>query len=194
MKRQGGKQVREPLTDLQDIYLMNQNIGARAVRECIDSVLPKDYTDEAQQIAHDTIAKGDGAPIEARVADMVSRFDRLGITAKQLEERVGKGRPSWQPIDLAQLTILGQSIARGEVSKEDEFPQNRVTAAEITGQAKPSQTTGDSGGEARAEVQQEARDEERRAGYEAGAHIAPPEPTEHAKETQAQAAASWGDS
>jgi hypothetical protein len=175
MKRQGGKQVREPLTDLQDIYLMNQNIGARAVRECIDSVLPKDYTDEAQQIAHDTIAKGDGAPIEARVADMVSRFDRLGITAKQLEERVGKGRPSWQPIDLAQLTILGQSIARGEVSKEDEFPQNRVTAAEITAQT----------------------------GTAPASDIPPnnipepqttPAPSEHAKETQAQAAASWGDS
>jgi hypothetical protein len=174
MVKVAGKQTRQPLIDLQDIYLNNQNIGARAMREVIDSVLPKDYTDEAQEIAHDTLKQGDGQPIEARVAAMVSRFAQLNITAKQLEERVGKARTSWQPVDLAQLTILGQSIARGEVTKEDEFPQNRVTAAEITGQAKPPQTASGSGGEALPPV-------------------TTPEEAEHAQQVQAQAAASWGD-
>lgn len=133
---------RRPLTDLTDIYLSNQNIGARAVRECIFTILPTDFTDEAQDIARETLRVGEpGLTLEDRVANMIAAFAKLDVTAKQLEDRVGKRRLSWTPVDLAGLKIVGASLNRGETTKEDEFP-HRVTAAEITRQATPPPPAG----------------------------------------------------
>jgi hypothetical protein len=173
MKRVGGKQVREALVDLGDIYLMNQNVGARAVRECISTILPAWFTDEAQDIAHSTLEHGEGIPLDQRITNAIAKFLDIGVTVEQLETKLGRKRGSWTPHDMAQLQISFLSISRGEVTKEEEFPQNRVTAAEIAGQT--HQTADGSSGEA--------------------APSAPtPEPTEQAKATQAAAAASWGES
>jgi hypothetical protein len=59
---------RKPLTDTTDVYLLNQNIGARAVRECIFAILPADYVAEAQEICRATIQRGDGKPLVERIA------------------------------------------------------------------------------------------------------------------------------
>ena len=49
---------RQALVDLNDIYLSNQNTGARAVRECIFSVLPTWLTDAAQDACRKTLEFG----------------------------------------------------------------------------------------------------------------------------------------
>ncbi|HZO69356.1 MAG TPA: hypothetical protein VFB74_30560, partial [Kribbellaceae bacterium] len=67
MKKVRGVQTREPLTDLGDVYLNNQNIGARAVRECLFSVLPEWLTDEAEQLCRATLQNGEGVPLPERI-------------------------------------------------------------------------------------------------------------------------------
>jgi hypothetical protein len=173
------KQGTKAIVELRDVYENNANQGSRRVREQIFAILPPWFKDEAIDRCAATLRRGSDAgqtakPLATRVADAVRKFESLGVTADQLEVRVGRSRAKWNEHDVAQLAILFRTIERGEARKDDEFPQQRVTTAEITGQ-QPTQTAGGGSGEA--------------------APPAPtPEPSEHARETQAAAAASWGDS
>jgi hypothetical protein len=125
---------RKPLTDLQDVYLNNQNIGARAVREAIFTVLPADFVAKAQDMCRATIRNGDGRPLVDRIAGMVDAFKGLGVTVAQIERRVGRRRGQWTAADVVELGMVYGSIDRGETSAVEEFP-DVVTAAEIAAQA-----------------------------------------------------------
>lgn len=133
-----GVQERKPLIDLGDVYLNNQNIGARAVRESIFTVLPADFVAEAQDICRATIKNGDGKPLAERIANMVARFkEELGVSVARIETRVGKKRGQWTAADLAELGVVFGSVTRGEARADEEFP-SQVTAAEITAAATAS--------------------------------------------------------
>jgi hypothetical protein len=136
MKKVNGKQTREKLIDLGDIYLSNQNIGARAVRECIFTILPTWLTEEAQDICRRTLEHGEGKPLEHRIADMIAAFREIGITVDQIEQKLDRKRGSWTASDVAQMVIAYTSITRDGLDKDEEFPPRRVTAAEIS-RAKP---------------------------------------------------------
>ena len=122
---------REKLVDLGDIYLSNQNVGARAVRECIFTVLPTEFVDEAQDLCRDTIKNGEGEPLEERIAKMVAAFADLGVTVPRLEARIGRRRAQWTAGDVAEMKIAHRSITREGLSADEEFPAQRVTAAEL---------------------------------------------------------------
>lgn len=122
---------RQPLTDITDVYLNNQNVGARAVRECIFSVLPAWFTDTAQELCHETLTNGAGRSLPDRVADMVRGFSELGVSAEQIEQRLGRPRSAWRPIDIGNMQIVYMSIKHGEVDRDEAFPTRRVTAAEV---------------------------------------------------------------
>lgn len=131
MKKVGGKQTRETLTDLGDIYLSNQNVGARAVRECIATILPTWFTETAQDICHQTLEHGEGKPLAERIAAMVAGFDAIGIKVAQLEERAGKRRGSWGAGEVASLGVDYTSITRDGLDRDDIFPRAAVTTAEV---------------------------------------------------------------
>lgn len=128
-RMKGGK--RQALTDLGDIYLSNQNVGARAVRECIFTVLPTWFTEEAQDICRRTLEHGEGVPHEERVTKMIAAFKAIPVTVDQLEAKIGRERGKWTAADVAQMTVVYQSITRDHVPVDEEFPPIRVTAAEI---------------------------------------------------------------
>lgn len=130
-RMKGGR--RQTLTDLTDIYLSNQNVGARAVRECVFTVLPTWFSDEAQDICHATLEHGEGEPLAERVTKMVDAFAGINVTVDQLEAKIGKLRAAWSPNDVAQMGIRYNTIRRGEVAVDDEFPPRRVTADDIGG-------------------------------------------------------------
>jgi hypothetical protein len=138
---------RKPLTDLGDVYLNNQNIGARAVRESIFTVLPADFVAEAQEICRATLEKGDGKPLPDRITNMVAGFKELGVTVARIEARVGKKRGQWTAADVVELGVVYGSIQRGEARADDEFP-SLVTKDEIAagaaavGQPEPSPAAG----------------------------------------------------
>lgn len=138
-----GKQSREPIVNLNDIYLNNQNNGARAVRECMFNVLPDDFVDEAIKICRATIEKGDGKPLVERIVTVIERFAEIGVTQGQIEARLERKRGQWNAADLADLHVVFSSIKRGEVRAVDEFPPAaRATTAELLGEpaasAKPA--------------------------------------------------------
>lgn len=130
--KRGGPQK---LTDLRDIYEVNANMGNRRLRQAIFSILPTWFKEEAEEICRTTLAQGDGKSLPERVEGAVKVFAAMGITAERLEQKLGRSQERWTVYDLAQLRITHRSIERREVSVDDEFPQARVTAEEITGAA-----------------------------------------------------------
>ena len=123
----------EKLTELRDIYENNANNGARRVREAIFAVLPTWYVEEAKDLCVATLADGGGTPLAQRVADAVKAYEKVGISAEQLETKTGRAIPKWTEHDVVQMGILFKSLQRGEIIKDEEFPPARVTAAEISG-------------------------------------------------------------
>jgi hypothetical protein len=121
------------LTDLRDIYENNANQGARRVREAIFAVLPKWFTEEAQELCHQTLSAMTPEQVQERADTAVDQFGRGGITLEQLEERVGRKRAQWNADDVAALGVLFQSLKRREITREEAFPPPKVTADELVG-------------------------------------------------------------
>lgn len=132
---------REELTDLGDITNNNNNAGARAVRECINAILPKWFTELAQDICHATLENGEGVPLPKRIENMIAAFRAISITEAQLEARVGKKRGAWDAGDVAQMGITYTSITRDGIDKAEMFvPTTGVTADEIKAKAVETKT------------------------------------------------------
>jgi len=127
--------VRRKIGIERNLLWHNANLGARRVRECIFAVLPPFFVEEAKELCVKTLTDGGGKPLAQRVADAVKAFDGVGVIADQLEQKLGRTRDKWTELDVAQLGVTFKSLQRGEVTKEEEFPPQRVTAAEITGTA-----------------------------------------------------------
>ncbi len=123
-KMAGGK--RRPLVDLNDVYLNNQNVGARAVRECIYTVLPMWFTEAAMDLCRATIQNGEGVPLPDRIEQMVAAFGKLGVKQEQLETRLGKKRGRWDAGDVATASVVFTSLSRGETKVADEFPADEA--------------------------------------------------------------------
>lgn len=130
-KMKGRERVK--LVDLDDVYRSNQNTGAKAVRECIMSVLPRWFVEEAQDICRRTLDQGEGVPLADRIAAMVKAFDGIGVKVAQLEAKTGKRRGQWDAGDVAQLGIDFVSVTRDGVDADEMFPSNPVTADELGG-------------------------------------------------------------
>jgi hypothetical protein len=124
-----GKRV--PLDSLRDVYENNANMGGRRVRQMIFAILPVWFVEEAKTRCRATITRGDGRPLEDRIATMIERFAGLGVTADQIDQRLGRTRDRWNAQDLAELTVAYQSISRNEVTLDEEFPPHRITVAEV---------------------------------------------------------------
>lgn len=127
----------QKLADFRDVYENNANNGARRLREMIFTVLPVWFIEQAKSACTQTLAKGSGdVPRSQRIADCIGAFDGIGVTADQIETKLGRPSAKWTDIDLGNLQVVFQSIQRGEVTVDDEFPQPKVTVDEIQANAK----------------------------------------------------------
>jgi hypothetical protein len=118
------------LTDQRDIYENNANSGARRVRECILSIMPPWFVDQAKELCAKTLKDGGGVPLPKRVAETIANFAKLGVTQQQLEKKQGRGTNAWTEVDVAALHVIGRSLSNGEARREDEFESDVVTVAE----------------------------------------------------------------
>lgn len=124
---------RQRLTDIGDIYLSNQNVGARAVRECIFAVLPGWFVAEAEARCKDTLKNGDGKPFDEQVDGAVGAFaDEFAVTLAQLEERVGSKREKWTPTHLLQLRRIYSSITVDGIPAEQYFPEKALDLSKLS--------------------------------------------------------------
>lgn len=135
------KGMRSPLTDVSDIYLNNQNQGARALRQCIFAIMPADIVAEAQETCRKTLELGDGKPLQQRITEMVGAFVGLGVDVPRMEQRIGRKRGQWTNADVADMTITYGTIKRGEASADEAFPPvltlDMVTASALSAPTPP---------------------------------------------------------
>lgn len=128
---------RQRLIDLTDIYLNNQNIGARAVRECIFSILPDWFIRAAEDTCRATVEKGDGKPLSVRISDMVKAFQGMGITQDQLEAKAGRKRSGWDAATVAELRIAYMLVTSDGIPPSEVFPPVVTTVDDLRGQLVP---------------------------------------------------------
>jgi len=129
----------ERLTDMRDIYENNANNGARRLREAIFSVLPVWFVEQAKDLCAKTLRDGGGVPIATRISEAVKAFESRGVSKARLERKVGRPTAEWNEFDVADLGVTFASLQRGEITIDDEFPEERVTAAEVTASAAQTQ-------------------------------------------------------
>ncbi len=120
------RQGRKELTDLNDIYLSNQNTGAKAVRECIFAILPGWLKAEAGKLLGETLQRGEGVPLADRIAEAVQAFGSRNITPVQLERHIGRSQASWREEDVATLQRVWASITRDGMPATEFFPETPV--------------------------------------------------------------------
>jgi hypothetical protein len=128
---------RQRLTNLGDIYNNNQNIGARAVRECILAALPDGLVALAADLCLETLRGANAEiPLADRVGKMVDAFAReWQITETQLEGRVGKPRARWSDDDLAKLRVDWRSIKSDGLDPASIFPSDTLGALQAQADA-----------------------------------------------------------
>ncbi|GAA4175977.1 hypothetical protein [Gryllotalpicola koreensis] len=125
------KGARKRLTDLSDIYLQNQNVAARAVRECIFSVIPGWLLAEAEATLRATLKNGDGKPIEQRRREAIAAFADLKVTQAQLEKRLNKSQAKWDALDVSGLVRVFTSITQDSIPVTEFFPDEVVQIPEV---------------------------------------------------------------
>lgn len=122
---------RQALTDLNDIYLSNQNVGARAVRECIFAALPQWLVEEAETACRATLERGDGRSVAERADEAAKAFEGLGVQESQLVAKLRRPKAQWTPQNIADLLVIFTSIRRGESSVEEQFEPVRIQVADV---------------------------------------------------------------
>lgn len=122
------KGKRQALLDLADITNNNNSVGARAVREVIWHVLPTGFRLEAERLCRETVERGNGEPLDKRIAACVAAFGAAGISEAQLVAKVAKQREAWNETDIGDLSVLFAALRSGEVSKAEEFPEGQADA------------------------------------------------------------------
>jgi hypothetical protein len=130
------------LTSLRDVYENNANQGSRRLREMIFSILPPWFVEEAKDICTKTIKDGGGVPLPQRISKMITSFATLDVTEDDIARRLDKPSQKWTEHDVARLVVVFQSIQRGELDRDEEFPPpeaEAVTAAELTGSGRAKQ-------------------------------------------------------
>lgn len=133
---------RVQLDDLGDVYRNNQNVGARAVRECIFGVLPAALVAIAERECRATLEQGpqqDGGgnvPLPQWIAQGIEAFAlTFDVGVPQLEARLGVKRDRWTAAHAAELEVLYRSLQQGEVSLAEAFPAAGPSAADVAAQA-----------------------------------------------------------
>lgn len=119
-----GKMV--ALTSERDIYELNANMAARRLRARILAVLPSYLIEDAVRECKKTIAGKNDTPLIDRVNKMVTMFKKFGVSATQIEKRLGRPIDTMSTDDLVDYTGIYNSLKSGMTKPSEWF----ATAAE----------------------------------------------------------------
>jgi hypothetical protein len=129
------KYGRQSITKLNEVYENNANQASRRLREVILKVLPTWFTEDAKEACWETLKTGDTKPLDLRIADAIAHFEKVhGVTRSQLERKLGRSSSQWTDLDVVQLQITSKSITRGEVTRDEAFPEEVINVAEVIGE------------------------------------------------------------
>ena len=111
------------LTDERDIYEMVANKAARRKRSCLLAVMPGWYVEAALDACNDTLRKSvsNGRSMDEVRASLLSAFGEVGVTAVDIEARMGRPIDKLNENDVVKLRHLYSAIKDGFVKAADAF-------------------------------------------------------------------------
>lgn len=111
------------LTDERDIYEMVANKAARRKRSCLLAVMPGWYVEAALDACNDTLRKSvsNGRSMDEVRASLLSAFGEVGVTAVDIEARMGRPIDKLNENDIVKLRHLYSAIKDGFVKAVDAF-------------------------------------------------------------------------
>lgn len=110
--------IKDKLTDARDISEMEQNIGSRNVRACLERVIPRYIVDECRAMCEKTL-NSDEKPLQDRIKDCKAVFaERYGLSGQQLEQIVGAPIANWTNSHLTKLRGIINALNDGNTSVE----------------------------------------------------------------------------
>jgi hypothetical protein len=110
------------LTDPRDIYETVANNAQRRVRACLEAIIPPDVVEDAVAECRNTLkAHADVSP--DAIKKLVAAFGAIGVTAEQIETRLGRRLDSMQPAQLIGLRRIYKSLQDGMSKPADWFEQ-----------------------------------------------------------------------
>lgn len=144
----GAKKI---LKDARSIYENNANMAARRLREQILAVIPRWFTDEAEDLCRRTLELGDGKPIKERIATAVTHLKTVDVTPEMIEKKFGCAITALGSVHLADLKIIYRSLKNGEITRDEAFPETPAADVEkamrekASAQPKPEPDNGAAG-------------------------------------------------
>lgn len=127
IREKGGKAV--TLTSQRDIYEANANMGARRLRARILAILPADFVEAAIEQCKATLAGEGDEPIVDRVKNMVTAFEKLGVTQEQIEKRLKRKLDTMTAADLVEYIGIYNAIKEGASKASDWFDTPQEASA-----------------------------------------------------------------
>lgn len=115
------KQGAKLLTDARDIYEKTANDGARRLRAAILEVLPADVVEDFIKACEKTIEGSSDLPLKDRLANMLTKFEDLGVTQEMIEQRIGTKIDNFIPKNLVDLGSIYNSIKNNFAPIEQYF-------------------------------------------------------------------------
>ena len=111
----------EELGSERDIYEMIANQAQRRVRAAILEIIPGDIIEDALCQCEETMKAKIGGDITKAAMDLVSAFEKFGVTRAQIEKRIGRRIDSIQPAQIIGFRKIYASIKDGMSTPADWF-------------------------------------------------------------------------
>lgn len=107
------KEGQKKLRDQKDIDDKIANVAAKQMRGRILALVPKWFSEAAQDACRKTLSGKSDKTVEQRVRDMVAAFQKWGVTIPLIEERIGHKLDAATTDDLIDLTAVYNSLKEG---------------------------------------------------------------------------------
>lgn len=124
------------LVDDRDIYEKVANQGARRLRACILSVVPKDVVDEAVATCEETL-KANCEITKERLDVMVQKFAEFDVTQEMIEKRIQRSLTAITPAQFLDLGKKYNALKDGMAKVEDFFDKENAEPAKPSENGEP---------------------------------------------------------
>ena len=119
------------LTSQRDIYERTANDGARRLRSRILAILPPDLVEDCINECKKTLSGKNDIPLIDKVKNMVTAFEKLGVSKEMLEKRLKHTVETVNSDELTEYIGIYNGLKQKETTISDWFEQPK-TASQLT--------------------------------------------------------------
>lgn len=105
--------------DERDLRETINRYGAIATRNCLTSLIRRDYLKDFERKANETFNKGIGEDPERHVKELILGFGQLNVTPEMLEIWLGHPIAQASPAEIGSLRQMWKAVAAGETRWRD---------------------------------------------------------------------------